>query len=454
MTGFQWTNALWDAIETGAPLENQQPDPIPAGAIATAITGGELRGQEIRRLHIRNAQIKGELDLRQMRFECAVTLEDCQIYGVVAIAGARMTSLSLRGSLVVGGIDAAGVIVESDLLLGRGFESRGCTLLDRARIGGSLDCTAGSFHASNGPALSGDNVRVEGALVLGPRFFAKGAVDLRRAEVGGQLRFEGVIATGPVSTMKDGKSVVPSALNLEAAVVRRAAILRPEKPVTGLVNVVNAQFAYLRDTQDLWGEHYKLFGVKFGSLPSDMIEQQSDGFTSNPYDVKRRFNWIQGSIEKYHPELYEQLAKHYHKTGDEASATRVAIEKQRQKSKHLPFMKKVGNYFQWIVLGYGYRSWLAVFWLALLYAVGVGLFSYEHSHGYITPRAIAGLHPNFHPFLYAAELVLPIVNLGEREAWSPTHLAQAVAIIWVLLGWLFASALVAGLSGLVRRANS
>jgi hypothetical protein len=83
--------------------------------------------------------------------------------------------------------------------------------------------------------------------------------------------------------------------------------------------------------------------------------------------------------------------------------------------------------------------------LALL-AVGSVFFSYHQ------PQPIkVGEHPHYQPVLYTADVLLPIVNLGQESAFKHEGLAQWVASVLILLGWLFATALIAGITRVLTR---
>jgi hypothetical protein len=60
-------------------------------------------------------------------------------------------------------------------------------------------------------------------------------------------------------------------------------------------------------------------------------------------------------------------------------------------------------------------------------------------------------HPQFQPILYAASLVIPIVNLGQGGIWELTPADQWAAATLTALGWIFATAAVAGITRVLTR---
>jgi hypothetical protein len=52
---------------------------------------------------------------------------------------------------------------------------------------------------------------------------------------------------------------------------------------------------------------------------------------------------------------------------------------------------------------------------------------------------------------YPLDLVLPVVNLGQETAWNPLGLGQAIAYGLIVVGWILATALVAGITRVLIR---
>ena len=59
--------------------------------------------------------------------------------------------------------------------------------------------------------------------------------------------------------------------------------------------------------------------------------------------------------------------------------------------------------------------------------------------------------PSFQPVIYALDVLLPIVNLGQQQAWIPQ--GPALACSWLLTGtgWILTTAIVAGLTNALKR---
>ena len=57
----------------------------------------------------------------------------------------------------------------------------------------------------------------------------------------------------------------------------------------------------------------------------------------------------------------------------------------------------------------------------------------------------------FNAPVYALDVLLPIISLGQQDSWQPD--GGALYIYWtlIILGWALTSALIAGLTGIIKR---
>jgi len=61
-------------------------------------------------------------------------------------------------------------------------------------------------------------------------------------------------------------------------------------------------------------------------------------------------------------------------------------------------------------------------------------------------------HPmTFNAPIYALDVLLPIVDLGQQDSWQPTGIALYVYWALIILGWVLTSAFVAGITGIFKR---
>ncbi|TXS68631.1 hypothetical protein EAO69_27220 [Streptomyces sp. me109] len=88
----------------------------------------------------------------------------------------------------------------------------------------------------------------------------------------------------------------------------------------------------------------------------------------------------------------------------------------------------------------------AVWWLCVIMLSGVLLFTRRPSRP-VDP----GKPPHFQAAIYTFDLVLPLVDFGQEQAFSPRGGLQWVAVVLVCLGWLLATTAAAGADRVLRR---
>ena len=115
--------------------------------------------------------------------------------------------------------------------------------------------------------------------------------------------------------------------------------------------------------------------------------------------------------------------------------------------------------FGWL-LGYGYERHRAGWLLLATVLIAGGLFLRAEHAGAMVPNVeppyadepCGQVHPCFNSWVYGADVVLPIVDLGQDAGWRPRGGAWP-HLRWLLIGigWLLASVFVAAFTGLVQR---
>lgn len=77
--------------------------------------------------------------------------------------------------------------------------------------------------------------------------------------------------------------------------------------------------------------------------------------------------------------------------------------------------------------------------LGLLF-IGTAVFSLQH------PAPLRGAAvPGFHPFVYALDLLLPVVDFGQEDAFDPHGAARWLAYALIAAGWILATTAATGL---------
>lgn len=159
-----------------------------------------------------------------------------------------------------------------------------------------------------------------------------------------------------------------------------------------------------------------------------------------------RLAWLSRTGGEYRPQPYEQLAAYYRRLGHEDEARTVLVAKQRRRRRELGWRGRTLGWFLDAIVGYGYRPGRAFAWMLALWLLGSWYFAVNQP-GLADPD----VHVHYQPLLYAADLVLPVIGLGQESAWAPAGGEQAVATALILLGWVLATAVVAGVTRVLTR---
>jgi hypothetical protein len=394
-------------------------------------------------------------------------------------------------------LDCDGLRCAGDVFLNEGFRAAGTVSLNGAEIGNQLNCTGGSFDTSGGCALFADGMTTPGFVYLDRGFRATGEVRFARATIGRQLvctkgvfsnrdgtalDLTGLITPGDVlandgfratGQMRMRNADITRDLNFTGAQLRGTEALdargfrvggrliwKPDQPPNGLVDLSSGRVSRLDDTTQSWPKKsYVLSGLSY--------RPAMDG--TDQWPVDQRIDWLRNTKD-YSATAYQQLAEAYRLTGEDKSAEKVSIASLRDLRKRgdLRRRSRWWNKFLDRTVGYGYRLHRAFLILLGLGLLGA-LFYYLGEHAdlifYIpgTKHFSAGQgcrqgYPCFNPFVYSFQLLIPGLDLREATYWWPNSSKNTWGLLltiytWlmIILGWVLATAVVAGVAQLFRR---
>jgi hypothetical protein len=436
------------------------------------------------------------LDLAFVSVPFSLGLCCCRFIDDANLISTDLPALNLAGSRVPS-VTADGANVRRNVFLNDGFAAEGEVRLLGAQIGGTLDCSGGTFKNPGKEALSADGANVKGSVFLRDGFSAEGEVRLLGAQIGGTLDCSGGTFKNP------GKD----ALSADGANVKGSVFLRDGFSAEGEVRLLGAQIGGRLDCSAgrlgdviaenaviggslLWqaveATSLDLINASAGSLVDDEKSWPGkgklflDGFVyghisgNSPRDAKTRIRWLERQ-EPFTPKPYRQLAKVLRETGDDSGARKVLFEmecRRRQAGGRSWYARLWGWVLKWTI-GYGFYPWRALGWLVLLTVVGWGLFRHGYLSGAMAPTdkdaycffRDQGWPPDYYQrftaSVYSLENSLPFVSLGQKDHWTPDPNPRGSRpmpgfLRWfrwgqVLLGWLLATLFVAGVTGVVRK---
>jgi hypothetical protein len=97
-------------------------------------------------------------------------------------------------------------------------------------------------------------------------------------------------------------------------------------------------------------------------------------------------------------------------------------------------------------VGYGYQPWRAALWLAFLLLIGSIVYTVAPPAA-LQPSAA----PHFNPVIYTLDLLLPIVDLGQRDAFNPSGAEQWLSYFLIAAGWILATTAATGVARILKR---
>lgn len=464
-------------LELGTDVPEQPRDEVRvrAGLIRLLATGG-CEGAEVHPLGvmITGAWITSSLALDSCALKGRFWLKRCKFEAEITASDANIASFSLSGSHIAG-LDAPGIVVVNDLTLRDGFRCKGTVDLTHAEVGGQFDCSQGVFMNPDANALLAQWIKVGGSVFLKDGFSAEGEVSFLGARIDGQ--FSVVRAY-----LSDDHSHAFSGQNMR---VGEIFYWRDVAVNDGTVLLTGARVGALADDSKSW--------------PEDRV--MMDGFV---YDrlvyadttLATRLDWLSNHMSNaFQPQPYQQLARVYGEMGHRLDQGRVLMEMERQlrinQRQRMDGRRYFHMFWDWVLrsfTGYGYRPWrvwrIAVPLVIVVAAFGSLLWEagdFAPAQGPVLMSAgwqdlaaddavgnpaktwagDAGPgrdYETFNPVLYALDLVVPLVNLGQEDAWAPSTSRGLLGKVahWVLpvvevLGWVITALGAAAVTGVIRR---
>ncbi|WP_411106022.1 oxidoreductase [Streptomyces sp. cmx-4-9] len=454
-------------------------------------------------LKLRGARVTGRLDLSGGSVAPYVEFQSCRFDGEVQLAEARFGTLRLT-NCAVPRLEAARLHTEGDLHLPRCRVARGVRLTD-AQIGTDLLVSQAVVQRDNkGRAIAADGLSVAQDF-QGELLETYGEVSLRGAKVGVSMNLRGARLRNPYGryALNAPQLTVERTLHLTSIALDYVPGTNSSTPPYGLGTPPGRGRAAqhfecrggLRLDDGRFGDAIDFYGARFlltaeqevslrriqtpefrfvGERPERgrvvvsgaKVVKLVDTSTSWPdpggvsiegfvyenlaprghFPLSRRLAWVAAATPEYSPEPYERLAAVLRAGGEDSDAREVLLAKQRRRRGTLPPAAKAWGYLQdWTVV-YGYRPGRAALWMAVLWAAGALMFSQ------LDPPAIkADEHPQWNAALYALDLLLPVIDLGQEGQWRVEGGWQWGAAALVLLGWILATTVAAGASRLLRR---
>lgn len=458
---------------------------------------------------LRGVRIDGPLDLRGVTLAHDLSFSNCHFTAPVEAINARFRGLYLSGCHLQA-FSADQAHFDGAVYLRGGTSIKGELSLAGARIDGDLQICDVGLMATERDAVFAPALTVSGSLYLGNYPYSdgettltcEGAIFLASAEIG-----HDVFVTNCAVSPKNETALDPIfegseehgpdiALSLARARIGGILYLRDNQISRGVVNLAGAHASRLRDEPAGPGASYPI---------------RLDGFTYDDFsrhaetDLTARLDWLarRPRDAAFTAQPYEHLARVLVHLGHREDARAVRMHKEhilRREERDATAQGRSGarrwlgfwgewlfDHFFWVTVGYGFRPGRALI-AAVVLMIGLGVFfQATWAAGDMTPNAAPILvsegwiaatqtHPynpgahwasvgqagqdweTFNAYAYAADLVIPLISLGQEEAWAPSTSRSSLGQIgWGLrwfakgLGWIITALGAAALTGLVRQ---
>ncbi len=357
------------------------------------------------------------------------SLADLEAVGLIVSAG----SVSLLGAQLSGRLDMAGAQLSNPgkmALDASGMSTDRRLILDRARISGEVRMS--TTHVGSRLLLREAQIDNPGgtALLLSPVDVAAdmfcstmrvtGRTDLTGSRIGRHLDLSGAHLVNPDGIAFVGRSLQAMELSIT-----------PDAPIQGAVVLTHARIGVLRDNPQYWPDDLQLSGLTYEVLEPLLPAQ-------------RRLDWLRRDPDSR--DSYEQMAAFYTRIGQGAEARRVLYAAERRERKSKPWTGRIWSSLQDITVGYGYRPFRAASWLLTLLIIG------SIAYGAAPPAPLNGsAAPHFNPVIYTLDLLLPVVDLGQKHAYNPAGIEQWLSYLLIAVGWILVSTIAAGVARIITR---
>mgnify|MGYP000034640394 FL=1 len=456
------------------------------------LTRAEIGGQ----LSCKNAYVNGG-GRNSLSAECAIIkggvfLRDMNSFGTLSFSGAEIGGqFSCQG----GRFDGAGshaLNIQNAIIKGAVFmdnlQAAGQVTLANAELQGQLVCIGADLNGGERPSLNANSATIQGGIYLDD-IKCVGEISLAAADVGGQITFSRANLNG----------LRGDALNCEGLRIKGVFFWRGLASISGRVNFTFAHLGGLVDETESWCLESKilLVGLVYDNL-------------ADPLDIGFRKDWLRKgakSNDQFHPQPYQQLAKFYRETGHRYEAREILVAKEIEQRKAtrktiregkarteswlipdvLAFLNLLWDWTTRLIAGYGYKPWLSLWWLGCLVGLMMLAAQATWNAGDFDPNSAVVLtsqdwkaiadgpsenpaadwtdalapgkdYETFYSFAYALDVVVPVLDLGQTDAWAPSpargdwgYWMFYLQKIFIVLGWVVTAIAAAAISGMIRR---
>jgi hypothetical protein len=396
--------------------------------------GASFRNDGAAALSFANAAIGGQLQAKAMKLAGALVLQRTTIAHNLDLTGAELTQNNGGRNKFGRVINGAGASIGGAALF-HGANIKGEIFLPDARIDGYLAFGGGRFLNSGDWAIRAPNARVGGNVTFkiaesgfaphGQKTVIEGGVKLDRARIDGTFAWVNLELRGPGPDGAKGAVLSLADAQIAGALQVKALTMQAD----GRIDLSGASCASLEDDLKTgWGAdaaELDLDGFSYGRLESNAKDDR----------WKQRLAWLKRAA-RFSPQPYAALARVYANAGRREDARHVLLTQHDMQTRHAsagPLAWLFSSLFG-LIAGYGFAPLRVVRALALFLVIGVvGVLAMDAQGALVTPNG-ARCGGAIEPALYAVDVALPIIDLGQQSLCNPGRAPGAELFAGLQLG--------------------
>ncbi|WP_246127345.1 oxidoreductase [Amycolatopsis rhizosphaerae] len=416
-----------------------------------------------RALHLDGSEISGDFEATGLRVPSGqVRMADVSIGGNLLAARAHLQHaerdvLSARRMKVAGNLHLTNCSIEGTLRL-QGTDVGGSVELFGTEVVQPMRRPQTSFSVDLRTVKAGRNISL--TFSNDRSFRAEGGVNMDGASAARRIDLSGaVLGSGA------GHDIALNASDLEADEL----VLNPSVPPQGRILLRHAHCRSLEDNDAFWETER---GIDLEGFRYDALRHPIG--LENDRAVDKRISQLREAMPGYRPGPYDQLAAMLRTSGNEEHADTVLFRKQQYRYEALAagyglfraMGIRVWSRLQRWMVGYGYRPVRALGWLIGLLVAGSMYFWLGHDSCLedtqtganallkIGARCVVNSQDSgmeWNPIWYTADLLVPIVDFGNKGRWYMHGWDKWVSDGFVAMGWILATTVAAGAGRMIRR---
>ncbi|MFT3727348.1 MAG: hypothetical protein QM759_05965 [Terricaulis sp.] len=331
-----------------------------------------------------------------------------------------------RGDSFATALDAAGLSVGGAMLL-QGANIKGEVFLADARIAGYLAFGGGRFINSGGWAVRAPNVRVGGNLTIkidengyaphGLKTVVEGGMKFDRAHIEGALSWLNLEMRGPGPAGAKGAVFSFADAEIEGPLQANGLVTQAD----ARIDASGARCAALNDD------------LKTGWSADAALDLEGFAYARIDNSAEKwsqRLAWLKRSKRdgvRFSPQPFGEAARAYARCGRREDARRISLAQHdlnTAKGANGPITWALSSLFG-LTAGYGLAPLRVVRALALFLAIGVAGVLTMNAQGALVQPSGAPCNGAIEPALYAIDVALPVIDLGQESRCAPGRTAAA-----------------------------